>query len=61
MVQIWSKSKMKLSCHDQSNQVQSVTKTRQDNDVSNRISLVYAKIETKLLGSIWSGVVCDEN
>ena len=36
-------------------------KTKQDNDLTNRIGLVYAKTETELLGLIWSGVVCDEN
>ena len=30
-------------------------KTRQDNNVTDLISLVYAKIET-----IWLGMVCDE-
>ena len=29
-----------------------MTKTRQDNDVINRIGLVYAKIETQLVGPI---------
>ena len=38
-----------------------MTKTRQDNDVTNCISLVYAEIETKLWGPIESGVVSYEN
>lgn len=29
-----------------------MTKAKQDNDVSNRITLVYTKIETQLLGPI---------
>ena len=52
---------MRLSCHDQSDQVQNVMKIRKDNDVTNLICLVYAKIETKLLGHIWPGLFCDEN
>ena len=39
---------MKLSCHDISNHVPYVTKTIQDNDVADRIGLVYAEIEIKL-------------
>ena len=31
------------------------------NDVTNLISLVYAKIGTELLGPIWPGAVYDEN
>ena len=37
-----------------------MTKTRQENDVSDRITLVYAKIETELSEPIWLGVVYDE-
>ena len=44
--------KMKLSYHDQSDLVWSVVKTRQDNDVTNYIGLIYAEIETELTGSI---------
>ena len=36
-------------------------KTKQDNDVTDRIRLVYVENKTKLLGPIWLGVVCDEN
>ena len=36
-------------------------KTRLDNDMIDRIDLVKIKTETKLLGHIWLGVVCDEN
>ena len=43
-----STPKMKLSCCDISNHVPSVTKTRQDNDVTDLISLVYAEIENEL-------------
>ena len=43
------------------NQVQSMLKTSQDNDVADHIDLVYTEIETQLLGPIRLGVVCDEN
>lgn len=36
-------------------------KVRQDNDVTNRISLVYTKIETDLLRPIQLGAFSDEN
>ena len=52
---------MKLSYHDQSDLVWYVIKNRQDNDVTNCIGLIYAEIETKLTGSIWSSAVYDEN
>ena len=29
--------------------------------MTDNIGLVYSKIKIKLLGSIWSGAVCDEN
>ena len=35
-------------------------KTRQDNDVTDCISLAYTKIETELLRPIWTGTVYDE-
>lgn len=44
--------KTKLSYHDQSNQVWFVTKTKQDNDMADRVGLVYIETETKLLGPI---------
>lgn len=36
-------------------------KTRLDNNVIDRIALVYFGTEIKLLGHIWLGAVCDEN
>ena len=36
-------------------------KTAQDNDVINRIGLVYSEIKTQLPETIWSGGVYDEN
>ena len=53
--------KMKLSYRDWWDWVQPVTKIKQDNDVINRIGVVYSKIETKLSGPIWLGLVYDEN
>lgn len=37
-----------LNCQDQLDRVQSVTKTKQDNEVTDHIGVVYAKNETKL-------------
>ena len=48
MVQMWSTIKMKLNCHDRLDQVRFVTKTRQENDVTNCISLLYTETKTKL-------------
>ena len=61
IIQKWSTSKMKLSCRDQSDRVWFVMKTRQDNDVTNRIGLVYVKTKPQFSGPIWSGAVYDEN
>ena len=36
-----------------------MTKTKQDNDVTNHINAIYAENETKLLWSIGPGVVDD--
>ena len=36
-------------------------KIKQDNNVIDHIGLVYAKIETELMGPIWPGVVYDKN
>ena len=43
---------MKLSYRDQSNQVRFVMKTRQNNDVTNHIGMVYTKNDTELSGPI---------
>ena len=45
---MWSMSKIKLSPHDLSDQVRSMTKTRQDNDMIDGIGAVYAENETEL-------------
>ena len=36
-------------------------KVKQDNNVTDHIGLVYVETETKLLGPIWLGALCDEN
>ena len=36
-------------------------KTKKGNDMTDRIGLIYAETQTKLSGSIWLSVVCDEN
>ena len=46
---------------DQSNEVRSVTKTTQDNDMVDRTDLVHTETKTKLLGPIWPNVVYEEN
>ena len=51
---------MKLSYRDRSDHVQSVTRTKKDNDVTNRIGLVYAKNNIELSGPIEPSVVYDE-
>ena len=61
IVQIRSKLKTKLSCCDRKDWVWFVTKTKWDNDVTSRISLVYVETEIELSGPIWPGVVSDEN
>ena len=38
-----------------------MTKTKQDNDMTNSIGLVYAKTEIELSRLIWPGAVYDEN
>ena len=49
--------KMKLICHEWSNQVWYVIKTRQDNDMIVCIGLVYTEAKTQLLGPNKPGVV----
>ena len=43
---------MKLSYHEWSDRVQSMTKTKQDNDMTNHIGLVHTKIKMELSGPI---------
>ena len=50
-----------LICHDQLDQVQSVMKAKQDNDVTDRIGAIQVENETKLPWLIKLGELCDEN
>ena len=59
MIQMQSMSK-KLSFHERSNQVRSVIKTRQDNNVTHSRSLVYVENNTELSWLIRLSVVYDE-
>ena len=52
---------MKLNYHDWLDWVRSMTKTRQDNDLTDCIGVVYTKNEIELLWLIGQGVVCDKN
>lgn len=61
IIQVWLTSKTKQNYQDLSNQVWSVIKTRQDNDLPNHTGIVYGKNETKLLWSIGLCAVCQEN
>ena len=36
-------------------------KSKKDNDVTDLIGLVYAKIKIELSRPIWPGAICDEN
>ena len=53
--------KPKLNYQELSNQVRYVTKTTQDNDMTDRIGMAYTKKKTKLLWLIRLDTVYDEN
>lgn len=53
--------KMKLNYRDLSNMVQYVTKTRQDNNMTNNTGAIYIKNETEMSWPIGSGKVYDGN
>ena len=36
-------------------------KTRQDNNITDRIGMVYVETETEMLGNIWPKMISDEN
>lgn len=61
MVDVRYTLKMILNFHNRSNWVQSVIKTRQDNDVTDRIGVHYVENKTELSWTIRWGVVCDKN
>ena len=52
---------MKLSYCDRLDRVWSITKNKEDNYVTNHVSLVHIETETELLGPIWSCAIYDEN
>lgn len=52
---------MKLSYREWLDRVEFVTKTRQDNNGTNSIGLVYAKNKIELLWLIGLSTVCDDN
>lgn len=49
-----------MRCHDRSDGVGFVKKTKQDND-TDHIDLVYTETEIKLSGPISMDVVCEDN
>ena len=50
-----------LNYHDQLNWVQFLTNTKEDKDMTDRIGVVYAENDTKLLWLIRSSANCDKN
>ena len=59
IVQVWSMSKMKLNCHDRLNWERFVTKTKQDNDLTDRKGAVYIENETEHSWLIGLRAICD--
>ena len=53
--------KMKQSYLNRLDQVPSMMKTRQDNDVTGHIDVVYVENKTELLSPIRPSLVCEEN
>ena len=52
---------MKLKYHDRTNRVWSMTKTKQDNDVTDHIGAVYTEIGTELSWLIEQDVTYHKN
>ena len=61
IIQDFSTLKTKLNCYDRTNEVRSMTKTRQDNDVSDRIGVLYPEIRTELSWPIRKVMVNHKN
>lgn len=61
IVQVRYMSKTILKYHDWSDQVQFMTKTKEDNDMIDHIGVVYVENDDKLPWSIWSSVDCNQN
>lgn len=52
--------KSKLNCQNWLDKMQSITKTRQDNDVTNCIGVIYTEKDIELLLLIRQGTIYDE-
>ena len=61
IIQVLSTPEMILNYRDQLDQVSTVTKTRQDYDVTDYTGVVYTKNDIELSWSIRSSVNCDKN
>lgn len=59
IAQMRSMSKTKLSCHDQLDQVRSMMKRRQENEMTERTGAIYIETEIEKLWSIKLGTICD--
>ena len=53
--------KLKLNCYDLFDHVQFVMKSKQENDVTDYIDVVYTKNKTELSWPIRLGTICSEN
>lgn len=51
---------LKMNCRNLSNLVQFVMKTKQDNNMTDRIGAIYTKNDNELSRLIVSDVICDE-
>lgn len=59
IAQMQSMSKTKLSCHDRLDQVRSMMKRRQENEMTERTGVIYIENEIEKLWSIELGTICD--
>ena len=61
IAQVQFMPKKKLSCHDRSDQVRSVMKTKNDNNVTDPTRVAYAENKMELSRPIGLGVYCDKS
>ena len=54
IIQVWTMLKMNLSYHDQLDQVRSMKRTRKDNDLTNRIGMIYTEKENWVVVTPWT-------
>ena len=54
IIQVWTTLKMNLSYHDQLDQVRSMKRTRKDNDLTNRIGMIYTEKENWVVVTPWT-------